>query len=86
MPPFSLEFRPSVEKDLRRLPRDFVRRALERIEGLRENPFPRGVIKLAGAERIYRLRIGRYRVVYEVDTKLKKVVIQYVRHRKSAYE
>ncbi len=86
MPRFSLEFKPSVEKDLRRLPKYVARRVLERIEVLRDDPFPRGAIKLAGAERIYRARVGRYRIVYEVDPKSKKVVIQYVRHRRTAYE
>jgi mRNA interferase RelE/StbE len=78
VPPFNLEFKPSVEKDLRRLPKDVVDRILKRIEALREDPFPRGAIKLAGAERIFRARVGRYRIVYQV--------IQYVRHRRTAYE
>jgi len=86
VPPFSLEFKPSVEKDLRRLPREVVRRVLERVERLRGDPFPRGIVKLAGSERLYRIRVGRYRVVYEVDLESRRVVVQYVRQRSTAYE
>ena len=86
MPPYSLWFKPSVEKDLRRLPRDAAERVLRWTERLRDNAFPRQAIKLSGAERLYRIRIGDYRIVYEVDTRAGKVVIQYVRHRRTAYE
>lgn len=86
MPPLSIEFKPSVEKDIRRLPKDVVRRVLERANRLRYDPFPRGAIKLQGAERLYRVRVGRYRIVYEIDPNAGKVVIQRVRHRKTAYE
>jgi mRNA interferase RelE/StbE len=43
------------------------------------------VEKLSGAEQAYRIRLGDYRVVYEVVTELKLVEIQRVRHRKDVY-
>ena len=55
-----------------------------RIPGAK-NPFPHGVEKLSGAEHAYRIRLGDYRVVYEVVTELKLVEIQRVRHRKDVY-
>jgi mRNA interferase RelE/StbE len=74
-----------VGKDLRALPKSFVVRAIERIESLADEPFPRGTTKLSGAERLYRLRIGDYRVVYEVNTPSRTITIHYVRHRREVY-
>ncbi|MBI4415963.1 MAG: type II toxin-antitoxin system RelE/ParE family toxin [Euryarchaeota archaeon] len=80
-----MSFKPSVERDLRRLPRDVIRRVLVVAERLSENPFPRQAAKLSGAERLYRIRVGDYRIIYEVDTSAKAVTVHYVRHRKAAY-
>ena len=85
MAPFRIEFKPSVEKDLRGLTKPLVARVLERVQRLAEDPMPREAVKLAGAERLYRLRVGAYRVVYEIDTAGKLVLIHYVRHRREAY-
>jgi mRNA interferase RelE/StbE len=48
-------------------------------------PLPHGSEKLTGSERTYRIRIGDYRVVYELFRDAKIVVIQRVRHRKDVY-
>ncbi|MBC7225420.1 MAG: type II toxin-antitoxin system RelE/ParE family toxin, partial [Anaerolineae bacterium] len=82
---FEVEFKRSVWKDLQKLPRPVVVRVLERIERLAEEPFPREAVKLAGTERLYRVRVGPYRVVYEVDSERRVVLIYYVRHRREAY-
>ena len=52
---------------------------------LTTEPFPRGSEKLAGSEHTYRIRIGDYRVVYEVLVQSRIVVIQRVRNRKDVY-
>jgi mRNA interferase RelE/StbE len=82
---YNLTYKPSVHKDLRPLSRALVARVLERIESLKSEPLPRQAIKLSGAERLYRIRIGDYRVVYEVDTQARQVTVHYVRHRLEAY-
>ncbi len=64
---FSLVFKPSVEKDLRSLPQKTVARVFDHAEKLQQEPFPRGSRKLSGAERLHRIRIGDYRMIYEVD-------------------
>jgi mRNA interferase RelE/StbE len=63
MASYNIVFKPSVEKDLRSLPKSVIARTLKQIEVLRENPFPRRSIKLAGAEQLYRIGVGDYRVV-----------------------
>ena len=55
--------KPSVEKDLRPLPKSTVARIMKRIAALGDDRFPEQSIKLAGTERLYRIRIGDYRVV-----------------------
>lgn len=59
---------------------------LDAIGGLADNPFPVQSRKMKGSETSYRLRIGDYRVIYQVDTENKAVVIYHVRHRKNAYK
>ena len=85
MASYSVIFKPSLQKDFRRLTPQFLPRVLERIEGLQTEPFPPQTIKLSGAERLYRVRVGDYRIVYEVDTVIRQVTIQYVRHRREVY-
>ncbi len=71
---YSIDFKPSVEKDLRHLSRTLVSRVMERIEKLKTDPFPRETVKLSGTERLYRIRVGDYRIVYEVDTRAKQIM------------
>ena len=82
---FRIEWKESTRKDLRKLPANIIIDILEAVEALADNPFPHGVEKLSGSEHAYRIRLGDYRVVYEVVTKTKRVEIQRVRHRKDVY-
>lgn len=82
---FSVILKPSTEKDLRRLASSVAARILTRIEALQDDPFPRQSIKLAGAEQLYRLRVGQYRVIYSVDRDAMQIVVQYIRHWRDAY-
>jgi len=50
--------KPSVEKDLRSLPKSAIVRVLKRLDLLAEDPFPRQALKLEGGEQLYRLRVG----------------------------
>ena len=82
---FRIEWKKSTRKDLRKLPPATVNKIVEAVENLGGNPFPHGVEKLSGSEHAYRIRLGDYRVVYEVVAELKLVEIQRVRHRKDVY-
>lgn len=85
MASYNIIFKPSVEKDLRSLPRAMVARIFERVEALRDDPLPRRSLKLAAAEELYRIRVGDYRVIYAVDEDNQQVIVHYVRHRRDAY-
>ena len=82
---FRIEWKKSTRKDLRKLPASVVDRIVEAVEGLAESPFPHGTEKLAGSEHAYRIRLGDYRIVYEVVAELKLIEVQRVRHRKDVY-
>jgi mRNA interferase RelE/StbE len=82
---FSIQWRNSTKKDLHNLPNQEVARIIAAVTALASEPLPHGSQKLAGAERTYRIRVGDYRVVYEVYTDSHIVEIQRVRHRKDVY-
>ena len=81
---FELRFKSSVSKDLRKIPAKDVKRILERINRLADDPRAPGCISLQG-QKYYRVRIGHYRVVYEIrDAELVVLVIT-VAHRSRVY-
>jgi mRNA interferase RelE/StbE len=82
---FEIRWRSSVKKDLRNLPKQETPRILAAIGQLAEDPFPYGSQKLSNSERAFRIRIGEYRVVYEVLSAPKIVEIHRVRHRRDVY-
>jgi len=81
---YKIFFRKSVEKDLEVIPKNDLKKIIKRIGVLTEDPRPHGSEKLTGQER-YRLRQGRYRIVYSIqDTELIISVVK-VGHRKDIY-
>lgn len=85
MASYSIVYKPSVEKDLRSLPRATVMRVLKRIDSLRDDPVSRYSVKLTGSKGLYRIRVGDYRMIYGIDEDAKQVTVHYVRHRRDAY-
>jgi mRNA interferase RelE/StbE len=81
---YKVYFRASVEKDFRSIPKQDILRILRGIESLSVEPRPVGCEKLTGQER-YRLRHGRYRIVYSIQDKELTVWIVNVAHRKDVY-
>lgn len=82
---YTVEFRRSAEKDLRRLEPAVQRRVLRAAETLADNPRPNGCRKLQGSENAFRIRVGDYRVIYTVDDAVLIVAIERVRHRREVY-
>jgi mRNA interferase RelE/StbE len=77
----SLFFKDSVRKDLEPIPRNDLRRIMERIKSLAAEPRPLGCEKLSGQEK-YRIRQGNYRIIYSIqDTQLTVWVVK-VGHRR----
>jgi mRNA interferase RelE/StbE len=84
MAEYRVYFRVSVEKDLIAIPKSDLKKILQRIKKLSENPRPSGCEKLTGQER-YRVRQGRYRIVYSIQDRELTVWIVKVGHRKDIY-
>jgi mRNA interferase RelE/StbE len=84
MAAYEIYFKESVEKDFRDIPKKDLKRILQRIESLAIEPRPSGCEKLTGQER-YRLRQGRYRIVYSIQDEKLTVWIVKVGHRKDIY-
>ncbi|HKI69221.1 MAG TPA: type II toxin-antitoxin system RelE/ParE family toxin [Verrucomicrobiae bacterium] len=74
----------SVQKELDRLPNDVARRILTRLAGLETNPRPADVKKLKGRE-AWRIRVGDYRVIYEIHDRMLQIVVITVGHRREVY-
>ena len=81
---YKVFFKASVEKDFAAIPKKDLKKILKRIEELADNPRPSGCEKLTGQER-YRLRQGRYRIIYSIQDDELTVWVVKVGHRKDIY-
>jgi mRNA interferase RelE/StbE len=82
---YRIEVSPAADRDLEKLKsrirRQDFKRLREAVSSLAKEPRPQGVRKIKGAERAFRIRIGNYRVVYEVYDKEKLVLILNIARR-----
>jgi len=84
MAAYKIFFKRSVERDLKSIPKNDLRRILDCIAMLAENPRPPGSEKLSGLER-YRVRQGQYRIVYSIQDDELTVWVVTIGHRKDVY-
>ena len=82
---YALFIRRSAERDLRKLSQVILWRVNEKILALRHNPRPPGVRKLVGALEGWRIRMGDYRILYQIDDDAQTVTIVRVKHRREVY-
>ena len=82
---YDVLLKPAVQKDLDSFPDDQVVYILRRLSILAENPRPFGVQKLSTNQEQYRIRVGRYRILFEIDDSRHTVQIFRIKHRKDAY-
>ncbi len=75
----------TAERQLARLERATRQRVATAMMGLAQDPRPRGCRKLQGYEDVYRIRVGRYRLLYSVSDNTVVVVILKVGHRRNVY-
>lgn len=81
---YSVVIKRSAERELRKIPRQDLRRVVTRIQGLAREPRPPGYEKMSGEER-YRVRQGDYRIVYAVDDEARTVEVVKIGHRREVY-
>ena len=75
----------AAEKDLSRLSSEIHDRVIGAIQSLAQNPRPPGCRKLTGSKSDWRIRVGDYRVVYEIADAVRIVRVNRVRHRREVY-
>lgn len=74
-----------ANRDLDSLGPALRRRIVLRLEELGEDPFARGTVKLQGRDNVYRVRVGDYRILYEVLSSEKIVLVEKIDHRSTIY-
>jgi mRNA interferase RelE/StbE len=75
----------TAEKDLASLSSEIHDRVIAAIQALANNPRPHGCRKLAGRKNDWRIRVGDYRVIYEIANEIRIVRVNRVRHRREVY-
>ncbi|GHV34524.1 hypothetical protein FACS1894187_05270 [Synergistales bacterium] len=84
-PRFSIVFKKSAVKELARCEESMKQRISDAIGHLSVDPLPYGAIKLEGFENFWRIRIGTFRVVYEIQADALIVYVVHIAHRKDIY-
>ena len=82
---FRVEYRPTADKDFDNIPEEYLDKIFSLIQPLAVNPQPRGCVKLKGKKNRYRIRCGKYRIVYKIDINNRIVLVEFIRHRKDIY-
>jgi mRNA interferase RelE/StbE len=82
---YQIEIAPAAQRQIKKLPQPIQERILQRLEGLVIDPRSEGVVKLSGAEDLYRIRVGDYRIIYAIEDQALLVLIVKVGHRRDVY-
>lgn len=82
---YRVEISRTAEKQLGKLPRDDQRRLARAMTALGIDPHPSGSRKLTGYDDVFRLRVGRHRIIYSVEGRRLIVIILKLGHRKDVY-
>ncbi|MGC1309067.1 MAG: type II toxin-antitoxin system RelE/ParE family toxin [Phormidesmis sp.] len=82
---YQVEFTRKANKQFQALPAQEKKRIAPKIADLAKEPRPQGVVKLSGEENAYRIRVGNYRVVYNIEDTRLQVLVFRVDHRRNAY-
>lgn len=82
---YKVILKPSADKALSKLPVEAQRRIVAALDGLALEPRPHGVAKLAGDDNLWRVRVGEYRIVYEIHDGRLVVLVLRIAHRRDVY-
>ena len=85
MPAYTVELAPAALRQLKKLEKQLQKRIAAKIDSLQGNPRPHGAEKLEGADFLYRVRVGDYRIVYQISDKALVVLVVRIGDRKDVY-
>lgn len=83
---YHIEFTNPADKEFKKLDAVIKQRISDEIVGLQNNPRPPGCVALKGYKDTYRIRIGKFRVIYEVKDKVLLVLVIRVAKREDVYK
>ena len=86
MESYKIKWKKSAYRELRNIHNKYIPKIIDSVEKLSENPFPAGAKKLSGSEKTFRIRVGDYRIIYEIEQQKLIIQIIRVRHRKDVYK
>lgn len=82
---YRIEVKPSAADALAKIPQPHRRRIARKIDQLADNPRPRGAIHLEGPSSLYRLRVGDYRIIYQIQDAALVVLVVRIGQRGDVY-
>jgi mRNA interferase RelE/StbE len=83
---YSVEFAPAAERQLKALRSKTLQQSLvDQIIKLEINPRPPGVEKMKGSQDQYRLRVGDYRIIYQIEDQILTILVLKIGHRRDVY-
>ncbi len=82
---YSIDVKPAAERYINKLSKDLQTRIIKKIRELEINPRSHGAIKLQGYKNTYRIRVGDYRILYEIHDDILLVLVVKVGHRSDVY-
>lgn len=83
---YRIEFTTAAARQSKKLPLAARNRVLDAIAALAVDPRPRGSRKLTGEEVAWRIRVGDYRVIYEINDSVLVVTVVRTAHRREVYD
>ena len=83
---YSVALRSRASRETRRLDRQTLARISKAIDTLGDNPRPPGCLKVKNAEGLWRIRVGDWRIGYEIDDEARTVTVITIGHRSEFYE
>lgn len=84
MEKYKIEIKESAVKELNSIPRKDLKKIVQKIRSLSDNPRPNGCVRLSGRER-YRIRQGDYRILYSIENEILVVYVIKIGHKKEVY-
>jgi mRNA interferase RelE/StbE len=83
---YTIKFRPAVEKNLRTFPKKELIRIKRKIDALAENLPDQAITKMKGNNKFHKIRVGDYRIIYEIHDDTLVILVVKIGHRKDIYK
>lgn len=82
---YRIELKPAAERDLKNIPKTDQKRIVRKINTLGNDPRPPGAMKLRRADDLWRIKVGDYRILYQIQDEVSLVIVARIRHRREVY-